>query len=115
MVQACADGLSARQAAHRFGVAASTAVRWVARGRLGELEARPMGNNRGSRLDGVSQFIFEMIEDQKDITLDEMVARLMQAHGIKIGRSALSNWLRAQGYTFKKRPHMHWSKNAPTL
>lgn len=113
LVDACETGLSARQAALRFGVSASTAIRWIARAKAGELEARPMGNNRGSRLDVVGQVIFDMIEDKKDITLDEMVVRLAEICRIKIGRSALSNWLRGQGYTFKKRPHTHWSKSAP--
>ena len=54
---------------------------------------------------------FEMIEAQKDITLNEMVARLAREVGLRIGRSALSIWLGRRGWTFKKRPHMHWSRS----
>jgi transposase len=55
-----------------------------------------------------------MIEDHKDITLNEMVARLEAERSMRIGRSALSDWLRGHGWTFKKSPHMHWSRSVPT-
>ena len=55
-----------------------------------------------------------MIDARKDITLDEMVVRLAGERDMKIGRSALSAWLRSRGFTYKKRPHTHWSRTAPT-
>jgi transposase len=55
-----------------------------------------------------------MIEDRKDITLNEMVARLEAERSMLIGRSALSAWLRGHGWTYKKSPHTHWSRIAPT-
>ena len=51
-----------------------------------------------------------MIEEEKDITLNEMVLRLHEERAVSIGRSALDVWLRKRGWTFKKRPHMHWSR-----
>ena len=54
-----------------------------------------------------------MIEAQKDITLDEMVKRLADEASVRIGRSALSVWLRPHGWTFKKRLHTHWSRSGP--
>lgn len=59
-------------------------------------------------------FIVEMIETSKDMTLDEMVVRLGEELNIRIGRSAVDVWLRKRGWTFKKRPHMHWSRNGQT-
>ena len=114
VLKASDEGLSARQAAARFGVGVSTAIRWVARAKIGELEARRVGRRRGSRLDAHEAFILSMIEEQKDITLDEMVARLVSELGVRIGRSALNNWLRGRGFTYKKRPHTHWSRSGPT-
>jgi transposase len=111
---AAADGLSARRAAARFGVGVSSAIRWIARSKIGELTPRPQGRQRGSRLDGHADFIVGMIEDHKDITLNEMVARLEAEQSMRIGRSALSDWLRGRGWTFKKSPHTHWSRTAPT-
>lgn len=55
-----------------------------------------------------------MIEAEKDITLNEMVLRLREDRTVLIGRSALDVWLRKRGWTFKKRPHMHWSRSVLT-
>lgn len=111
VLQASSDGLSARQAAARFGVGISTAIRWIGRAKLGERSARAQGWLRGSRLDPHESFVVEMIEAQKDITLNEMVLRLVNEVGLQIGRSALSIWLGRRGWTFKKRPPMHWSRS----
>ena len=114
VLQASSDGLSARQAAARFGVGVSTAIRWIGRAKLGERSARAQGWRLGSRLDPHESFVVEMIEAQKDITLNEMVVRLANEVGLQIGRSALSLWLGRRGWTFKKRPHMHWSRSGQT-
>ena len=111
VLQASSDGLSARQAAARFGVGISTAIRWIGRAKLGERSARAQGWRRGSRLDPHENFVVEMIEARKDITLKEMLVRLANEVGLLIGRSALSVWLGRRGWTFKKRPHMHWSRS----
>ena len=114
VLQASSDGLSARQAAARFGVGISTAIRWIGRAKLGERSARAQGWRRGSRLDPHESFVVEMIEAQKDITLNEMVVRLANEVGLQIGRSALNLWLGRRGWTFKKRPPMHWSRSGQT-
>ncbi len=64
-------GLSARGAAARFGVAPSTAIRWISRAKAGEVEPRPTGRRRGSSLDGHEGFIVGLIETDKAITLAE--------------------------------------------
>ena len=43
----------------------------------------------------------------------ERAARLKDEQSVGIGRSMLSRWLRQRGWTFKKRPHMHWSSDVP--
>ncbi|RFD18762.1 hypothetical protein DY926_14850 [Komagataeibacter melaceti] len=43
-----------------------------------------------------------MIEAQKDITLNEMVAGLKDEQSVGIGRSMLSRWLRQHRWTFKE-------------
>lgn len=110
VLKASQGGLSARKCAERFGVAASTAIRWIDRAAQGETTPRKPAR-RVSRLDAHAGFIDTMIEDQKDITLDEMVVRLAGERDVGIGRSMLSKWLRSRGFTYKKRPHMHWSKS----
>lgn len=114
VVRASEEGMSARQAAARFGVGVSSAIRWIARARIGELAPRPQGRRRTSSLDGHDVFIVGLIDERKDITLNEMVERLMGEQSVRISRSALSAWLRRRGWTFKKSPHMHWSRTAPT-
>jgi transposase len=102
--------MSARQAATRFGVGISTAIRWIARAKDGEPTSRPQGWRRPSALDAHEAFVVELIEERKDVTLDEMVERLSAERQVGISRSALGAWLRGHGWTFKKSPHMHWSK-----
>ena len=114
VLKASADGMSARQAAARFGVGVSSAIRWIARARMGELAPRPQGRRRVSSLDAHEAFIVGMIEERKDITLNEMVVRLVAERSVRISRSALSAWLRGSGWTYKKRPHTHWSRTAST-
>ena len=114
VLKASAEGMSARQAAARFGVGVSSAIRWIARARLGELSPRPQGRGRASRLDEHDAFVVGMINGRKDITLNEMVERLYVERSVRISRSALSAWLRGRGWTYKKRPHTHWSRTAPT-
>ena len=101
VLKASSEGMSARQAAARFGVGISTAIRWIARAKIGERMPRPQGWRRGSSLDAHEAFIVGLIEERKDITLNEMVERLATERSARIGRSALSAWLCRRGWTFK--------------
>jgi transposase len=76
VLKAADEGASVRQAAARFGVGISSAIRWIARAKTCERTPRPQGRRRGSRLDGYADFIVGMIEERRDITLNEMVERL---------------------------------------
>ena len=114
VLKASEEGMSARQAAARFGIGISSAIRWIARAKMGEFAPRPQGRRRASSLDAHEAFIVGLIEERKDITLNEMVERLLAERLVRISRSALSAWLRVHGWTFKKSPHMHWSRTAPT-
>jgi transposase len=89
VLKASASGTSARQAAARFGVGISTAIRWIARAQEGELTPRPQGWRRPSAVDSHAEFVVALIEDRKDVTLDEMVGRLFVERQVKISRSAL--------------------------
>lgn len=112
VLKASRGGLSARKCAERFGVAASTAIRWIDRAAKGETIPRTRAT-RGSRFWPHAEFVDAMIEDRKDITLDELVVRLAGERDVQIVRSALSAWLRSRGFTYKKRPRMHWSRSVP--
>lgn len=80
-------GASARASAARFGVGVSTAIVWIRCAReVGERSARRQGKPRGSCLDPHEAFIVAMIRAAKDITLDEMTAKLRAERGFQIGR-----------------------------
>ena len=114
VLKASDEGMSARQAAARFGVGVSSAIRWIARARIGELTPRPQGRRRSSSLDAHEAFVVGLIEERKDVTLNEMVEKLVTERLVRISRSALSAWLRGHGWTFKKSPHTHWNRSVPT-
>ncbi|ESX65332.1 hypothetical protein X758_29705 [Mesorhizobium sp. LSHC416B00] len=67
-----------------MGVGISSAIRWIGRGRRGETTPRPEGRRRGSRLDADADFIVGMIEERKDITLNE-VEQLLAERFMLIG------------------------------
>lgn len=115
VLAASEGGMSARSAAARFGIGVSTAIAWIANARQGQLTPAKQGRREGSRLDAHEAFIVGLIEAEKDITLNEIVSRLGEEKSVSIGRSALDVWLRRRGWTFKKRPHMHWSRSGQTF
>lgn len=69
---------------------------------LSEGDMAKQGRRGGSRLDAHEAFIISMIEASKDVTLNEMVARLNEDRSVCVGRSTLDVWLRKRGFTFKK-------------
>ncbi|WP_167480854.1 IS630 family transposase [Mesorhizobium waimense] len=89
VLKASDEGMSARQAAARFGVGVSSAIRWIARAKIGEQAPRPQGRRRASSLDAHEAFIVGLIEERKDITLNEMVERLSAEHSVRISPQRL--------------------------
>ncbi len=75
VLAAARDGMSARSAAARFGIGISTAIAWIASARHGQMTPAKQGRRSGSRLDAHGDFIVGMIEEEKDITLNEMVRK----------------------------------------
>ncbi|WP_246750192.1 IS630 family transposase [Mesorhizobium caraganae] len=115
VLKASDEGMSARQAAARFGVGVSSAIRWIARAKIGELAPRPQGRRRASSLDAHEAFIVGLIDERKDITLNEMVERLVAEQSVRISRSALSAWLRDHGWTFKKKSAHALEQDRPDI
>ena len=103
VLEAAAKGMSARQAADRFGVGVSTAIVWVRRARAdGERSARRQGQPRGSKLDAHRVYLLGLVEATTDITLKEMQARLREEKGVAAGIGTLWRFFRGQDYTVKK-------------
>lgn len=99
-----AAATSRRQAAGRFGVGIATSIRWMAAlTTTGTVVARPQGRPRRSKLDPHEAFLRALIDDTDDITLEEMRARLLTEHGLRVGLGTLWSFLDARDLTYKKR------------
>ena len=104
VIDVVSRGASARGAAARFGVGVATAIVWVRRWReTGERTPRRQGNPGGSKLDAHEGFLLSLIEVQRDITLEEMRARLLAERGVSAGIGTLWRFFDARGITVKKR------------
>ena len=103
VVEGVNEGATRLEAAERFGVCVSSAVRWHQAWRSdGTYEAKPCGGSR-SRLDDYAEEIVALIEEQRDRTLDEIVA-MMHKCRIPGSRTALFRFLDRHGITLKKSP-----------
>lgn len=115
VLDAVATGSSARGAAARFRIGVATAVRWVRRWReTGERRAYRQGYPKRSILDDHEAFLLALVEDQVDITLDEMRARLCDEHGVLAARVTFWRFFDRRGITFKKRQGMRRNRTATT-
>lgn len=116
VLKAAAEGMSARQAAIRFGVGVTTATTWVRRFRAsGEAVARRQGKKRGSQLDAHADFILALVEaGDRDIALGEIVERLEAERSLRVGTTCVWTFLDRHGLTYKKRRRTRPSRTAPT-
>src|SRR4051795_10368931 len=131
------EGLSCRQAATRFGVSASSAIRWQGMRRAGgDARPKPQGGDRLSRrTEAHAELIHAALAEVPDITLPELKARLAEKaaqvsvsalwrfcrrHQIALWRFcrrhqiALWRFCRRHQITRKKRPRMPPSRTGPT-
>ena len=104
LVAAVAAGMSCRAAAERFGVAASTAVKWVRRWRDTGAVAplRQGGDKRSGRIEAYAEEILELILAKVDITLAEIAEHLERKHGERFAPSTIWRCLDRHAQTFKK-------------
>jgi transposase len=103
VIEAVEAGASRREAAERFEISPSSAVRWLQRWRdHGVCAPKPRGGSR-SVLEDYAQRILCLVDERPDRTLDELVAA-MHKRRIPGSRSALWRFLDRHGITFKKKP-----------
>jgi transposase len=116
VVEAVAGGMSRRQAALRFGVSASSAIRWTAQAESsGDVAPKKQGGDRKSqRIEAYADFILAQIEQTPDLTLAELRARLVESHGAAFGLATLWRFFDRRRITFKKRRRTPPSRNATT-
>ena len=96
------DGLSCHAAAARFGVAISSAIKWVQRYReTGSAAPRPMGGRKPNILSGATrEWLLERVT--RDFTLRGLVAELGM-RGVKVDYVQVWRFAHAQGLSFKKK------------
>ena len=98
------EGLSRNAAAERFGVAVSTAVRWVRAWRAeGRETALPQGGDlRSQRIEAYGDVILAAVDAEVDITLVELAELLRSQHGASFAPSTVWRFLDRHGLTVKK-------------
>ena len=84
--QAAQEGLSCRQAAARFKISASSAIRWVSLlSAEGSFAPRPQGGDRKSgRIEAQAAFILARVAETPDVTLAELQT-LLSIRGLDVG------------------------------
>jgi transposase len=97
------SGASRREAAERFEVSASSAIKWMQRWHeTGSVAAKPTGGSI-SPLEEHADFLLALIAEQPDLTLDEIVAA-MRKRRIAGSRSAVWRLFKRHNISFKKKP-----------
>ena len=109
------EGLSCRQAAARFAVSVSSALRWKARQRAtATLHPGPLGGDRRSgRVEAEAAFLLASVAAQPDITLGEL-QRKLSARGTTVGIATLWRFFDRRRITLKKRRRTRPSRTGPT-
>lgn len=102
VLEAVASGASRREAAERFEVGASSAVRWLQRWHeTGSVAAKPTGGSR-SALAEHADWLLALVAEAADLTLDEIVAA-MRKRRIAGSRSAVWRFFARHRISFKKK------------
>ena len=101
VIRAVEEGASRHEAAERFEVSVSSAIRWVRRFRE-DGTSKPMDRGGSvSQLEKYAQQILDLVSEQPDLALTEMVAA-MDKRRIPGSRSALSRFFARHHITHKK-------------
>lgn len=105
-LQAIATGASARAAGRRFALSPTTAIRWAKAWQAhGQQGPKPRGHRpgQGAKLAPHATFLLGLIEERRDITLQEVAQRLAaERGGLTVALSTIWRFYAQQGITFKK-------------
>ena len=101
VIDAVEAGASRREAAERFEISVSSAIRWLRRWReAGSAEAKPRGGSC-SPLEEHKSWLLGLIKEQPDLTLEEIVAA-MHKERIAGSRTAIWRFFVRHEISFKK-------------
>jgi transposase len=103
VIEAVEEGASRHEAAERFGISVSSAIKWLQRWKKSRSAApKPRGGSI-SPLERVAARILRLVSDQPDLTLMETIAELRKRR-IRTSRSSLWRFLDRHNITLKKKP-----------
>ena len=113
VIEAIRQGMSHRQAAARFGVSASSAIRWAAQLRTtGNVAPKKQGGDRKSgRIEAQAAFLLDQVARVPDISLAELQAKLDE-RGVRVGIGTLWRFFRRHRISRKKSRRMRPSSGA---
>jgi transposase len=103
VIEAVELGASRREAAERFEVSVSSAVKWLQRWRESGSAAPKRRGGSVSPLEEHMARVLAVVAEQPDLTLVETVAQLRKQR-IRTSRSSLWRFLDRHGVTLKKKP-----------
>ncbi len=103
VIEAVEVGASRRQAAARFGVGVSSAIRWVQSWHeRGDCRAKPQGGDRRSgRIEAHADFLLDQVAQTPDATLEELQA-LLRERGVAVGFGTVWRFFERPDISFKK-------------
>src|SRR5450759_4190099 len=103
VLEAVETGASRREAAERFEVSPSSAVKWIQRWQeTGSIAAKPIGGSI-SPLEKHADWLLMLISEHPDLTLDEVIGA-MRKRRIAGSRSAVWRLFDRHRISFKKKP-----------
>jgi transposase len=113
VVQAVEAGASRREAAERFGVSASSAVRWKSQElRTGDVRPKALGGDRRSgRIEAHATWIKAYVKKHHDATLEEIAAALKAERNLTASVSSLWRFFDRHAITLKKSRRMPPSRS----
>ena len=92
LIRLVESGTSARAAAKVFGVSESTAAKWMKRWRAEKSVApSPVRGHRQALLTAYSDQLLKLIEDDADLTLEEIRAHL-EKNGVRVSLCTIWNF-----------------------
>lgn len=104
IIDAVKAGASAREAARRFAVSASSSINLARRwSETGSFEPGQIGGQKKRKLAGWEGWLHAVMASEPGVTLTELKDRL-SSEGVSISQQAINTTLRALGYSYKKTP-----------
>jgi transposase len=105
VVAEVAAGASRREAARRFKVGVSSAIRWSdLKDETGGVAPRPRGGKPRSPLEPHADWLLKLNRAEPDLTLEAIVARCVKDLGVKTSEASLRRFFKRHAITFKKKP-----------